>query len=77
MHPVDINAALLKLGYTHRSIASELKVSPPMVSQVVWGRSKSRRVAEHIARLLDQPIEMVFDDLAAPTPRQALFVAAA
>lgn len=77
MHPVDINAALLKLGHTHRSIASELKVSPSMVSQVVWGRSKSKRVAEHIAHLLNQPVDAVFDDLAAPTPRQALFVAAA
>lgn len=77
MHPVDINAALMKLGHSHQSIAAHLNVSQPMVSQVVWRRTKSRRVAKHIAKLLGQPVDLVFDPIDVPATRHRRLVAAA
>lgn len=51
MHPADINAALIKKGSSQSEIARALSVSPMGVSQVVHGRSKSRRIADAIAKI--------------------------
>lgn len=49
----DIKYLLGKRGYTLRSVARDLDISPTCVNHVIWGRLTSHRVAEHIERLLE------------------------
>ncbi|MBZ0253105.1 MAG: helix-turn-helix domain-containing protein [Candidatus Methylomirabilis sp.] len=52
MHPEDIKAGLRKSGTTPAALARTLKVDRSLVSRVIFGRSKSGRVARAIARKL-------------------------
>ena len=53
MHPEDIKAALRKRHTPPSQIARDLGVSDQTVSLVIRGRTKSARVAERIASVLD------------------------
>jgi lambda repressor-like predicted transcriptional regulator len=55
MHPEEIKAALRIRGITLTALASELCLSRSMVTQVVHGRARSRRVEARIADLLGKP----------------------
>jgi hypothetical protein len=48
----DIKYLLEKKGYTLTAVAHEIGVSLQCVHLVVWGQSTSRRVVNHIERLL-------------------------
>ncbi|MGH8782079.1 helix-turn-helix domain-containing protein [Paraburkholderia sp.] len=48
MHPADISAQLRKAGHSQARIARELGVSETAVHHVVYGRSKSCRIARRI-----------------------------
>ncbi len=60
MHPADIHAALLKAGHTQSMVADQLGVSRALISSVIWGKSRSSRVENHIATLLKRPLAQVF-----------------
>ncbi len=60
MHPEDIKAAIRKKGETQRSIASSLGISLMGVSHVIFGRQKSKRVAQAIAGITGLPIAQLF-----------------
>lgn len=60
MHPADIKAALQKRGSSLAKVARTLEVSPPTVTQVVYGRVTSRRIATEIARQAGLPLSRVF-----------------
>ncbi len=49
----DIKYFLEKKGYTLRSVARDLDISPTCVNHVIWGRLTSHRIVEHIERLLE------------------------
>lgn len=51
MHPADIKSAIEKAGSSQAAIARALEKSDVAVNHVIYGRSSSRAVAEHIARL--------------------------
>lgn len=51
MHPADINASLVKSGSNQSKIARSLDVTPMAICHVVYGRSKSRRIAKAISAI--------------------------
>ena len=53
MHPADIQAALKKQDYSMADVGKALSVSRYMVCNVIHGRTKSRRIANAIAKLLN------------------------
>lgn len=56
MHPEMIKA-LIRVGETTpAAIADELGVVPSAVSRVIHGSARSRRVAEHISKLVGKPL---------------------
>jgi predicted transcriptional regulator len=75
MHPADIQAALLKRGYTQARVAHELGVSTTAVSNVIWGKSTSARIERRIAQIIGATARDVFRGTA--TPRQRLLATAA
>jgi lambda repressor-like predicted transcriptional regulator len=60
MHPADIKAALQKKGSSLAKVARDLEVSPPTVTQVLYGRATSRRIATEISRQSGVPISKLF-----------------
>lgn len=62
MHYADINAALIKKGYTPTVLAGDLECSPGAITQVIRGKTASRRIATHIAKLLGRPVSQVWPD---------------
>jgi Ner family transcriptional regulator len=60
MKPVEIKVELLRKGVTLQAIANDLSVSQPHVSQVVWGKRRSVRVEEAVAKAIGKPVEKVF-----------------
>lgn len=60
MHYADINAALIKKGYTPTRLADELECSPGAVTQVIRGKTASRRIATHISKLLSRPVSQIW-----------------
>lgn len=63
MHYADIIAALKKAGQPPVRIARHMDVTPSMVSQVIRGKSTSRRVAEHISSVIGLPISTLWPGL--------------
>ncbi|GAB7082324.1 hypothetical protein JCM14635_39990 [Megalodesulfovibrio paquesii] len=47
----QVKAWMVRHNVNRGAIAAELGVTPQMVSAVIWGRSDSRRVIEHLLRL--------------------------
>ena len=62
MSPDEIKKKLGKRGLTQVMIARVVKpkVSPTQMHRVVYGRDRSPRLREAIARALNLPIEQVF-----------------
>lgn len=60
MHPADINAALHKKKSNQSVIARELKISCNAVSNVIYGRMKSRRIAKAVSSTTDIPVEKLW-----------------
>lgn len=60
MHAADIKAGLQKAGVKMREIAQELEISETTVSQVIYGRSSSYRVAKRIASHLNKSVNDIW-----------------
>ena len=62
MSPDEIKQELRKRGLTQVMIARAVKpkVSHTQMNRVVWGRDKSPRLREAIARALNLPVDVVF-----------------
>jgi lambda repressor-like predicted transcriptional regulator len=60
MHPADIQSILRKAGITQQSIANETGVSSQTVHAVLYGRVKSRRIAETIAKKAGLPLSKLW-----------------
>ena len=60
MHPADINAALIKKGYTQTKLAKELRRSQMSISHVIYGRSRSRRTATAISKITGIDIQILW-----------------
>lgn len=66
MNPHDIKALLGKQGIRQIQIAEALKVSPTMVTAVIFRKSKSRRVATAISRAVGKPKAELWPELYGP-----------
>lgn len=60
MHPEEIKAALRMKGVTLAALADEMDLSRSMVTHVIHGHSRSRRVMEHIAGIVGRPVERIW-----------------
>jgi len=56
-----LKLALLAKGYQLQMIARELEVTPTLVSSVLAGRAKSRRVEDRIASILNRGAWEIWD----------------
>ncbi len=74
MHPEEIKAALRIQGVTLAALAQELSLSRSMVTQVIHGYARSKRVEERIAQILGKPVEGIWKHK--PTLRRAKAVVA-
>ena len=64
---VDRKVLLLKAGVSQMQIAIDCGVDPTIVTHVMAGRfltsPRGRKVVEHIAQLLDMPVEHLFPEI--------------
>ena len=58
-----IKDALRRQGVTLADVAKSLNISAASVSIVLTGERRSRRVAEHVAMVLDSTVEELFPGL--------------
>lgn len=61
MHPEEIKAALRIKGITLVSLATELGLSRSMVTQVIHGYARSKRVEDRIALALGKPVAAIWN----------------
>jgi lambda repressor-like predicted transcriptional regulator len=55
MHPAEIKAALEIAGYSQADLARELEINRSLVSAVVAGHSRSKKVEDRIAEIIRRP----------------------
>ncbi len=60
MKAYEIKYHLARAGHNVRSIADELGITSPAVSQVIHGKDSSRRISEAIAKAIGMPVGQVF-----------------
>ncbi len=66
MHPIDINAALFKAGTNQSRLARTITgsggkpISSVAVSHVIYGRTKSRRIARAISKATGLPLNVLW-----------------
>ncbi len=60
MHPEEIKAALRIKGVTLTALAQEMGLSRSMVTQVIYGYARSKRVEERIAQILGKSINAIW-----------------
>lgn len=76
MNPDIINALLRSAKHPAVTVAEETNTSPAHVSNVIHQRTRSTRIAEHIARVIGEPVSViwpgVYDTPARPGPRRAV-----
>ncbi len=60
MHPADIKAEIQKSGITQADLSRDLEVSKTAVKEVIYGRTTSRRIAEHIAQKIGKSIDDIW-----------------
>lgn len=60
MHPEQIKAEIRMRGTTPAAIADSLQLSRMTVSNVIHSRSKSRRVASAISKLIKVPLDTIW-----------------
>lgn len=73
MHPEEIKAALRIKGVTLAALAEELSLSRSMVTQVIHGYARSKRVEDRIAEILCKSVETIWKHK--PSLRRAKVVA--
>lgn len=61
MHPEEIKAALRIKGITLVALATELGLSRSMVTQVIHGYARSKRVEDRIAKALGKPVSAIWN----------------
>lgn len=67
LHPEQIKAAMRMKGITPTALADELGVSNATMSQVISGRSVSKRIRDRIAEVTGYTVEAMW-----PTRRSVL-----
>lgn len=60
MHPADIKAEIEKVGATQADLSRDLEVSKTVVNEVIYGRTTSRRIAEHIAKKIGKTLDDIW-----------------
>lgn len=60
MHPEEIKAALRIKGFTLAALAQELSLSRSMVTQVIHGYARSKRVEDRIAQILSKSVDAIW-----------------
>lgn len=61
----EILAALMLKEHRLTEIARKFNVSRTMISSVIRGRSKSRRIQEEIATIIGKTVEEIWPEMAA------------
>ena len=61
MTPIAIKYALEEAGYSQNRVAEICGVSQPLVSQVIYNRTRSHRIRCRIAELIGRPVDQVWD----------------
>jgi len=56
----EIRAELIRRDIKVAHIAKDLGIARPSVSQVIHGKTATKRIQEHIAGLIGQPVAAVF-----------------
>ncbi|HEX3048676.1 MAG TPA: helix-turn-helix domain-containing protein [Bacillota bacterium] len=64
--PSEIKAALILKGITQASIAKKLGVSSSLVSMVIHGTEKSKKVRREIAGILGKSVRDIWRNSIAP-----------
>jgi lambda repressor-like predicted transcriptional regulator len=72
MHPEQIKAEIRMRGTTPAAIADSLHLSRMTVSNVIHSRSKSRRVAAAISKLIKRPMEQIWPGRYGPASKNGL-----
>lgn len=62
MEPNERRAELMRRGIQVKSIALELGIAAPSVSQVITGTKRTRYVQQAIANAIGKPVEEVFPE---------------
>lgn len=63
VHPADIQAAIKKAGYTHKTLAQRINLrdaTASMVSHVIHGRYRSRQVESLISEVTGIPLQRLW-----------------
>jgi Ner family transcriptional regulator len=60
MDRIDIQFAIRKKGYTLRNVATNVGVTPSVVTEIVSGRKRSRRVALEISSITGFPVSQLW-----------------
>jgi lambda repressor-like predicted transcriptional regulator len=60
MHPADIKAEIEKSGISQADLSRDLEVSKTVVNEVIYGRTTSRRIAEHIAKKIGKSLDDIW-----------------
>jgi plasmid maintenance system antidote protein VapI len=55
----EIKFALMQMGIRQSDLAKEIGVTPAAVHNVIHGRSRSDKIASHLARRIGVPIEEI------------------
>lgn len=58
----EINYKLRRLGWSQAKLATELKVSPGVVNNIIHGRGTSYAIAQYIAELLNVSVHELWPD---------------
>ncbi|HRQ63906.1 MAG TPA: hypothetical protein PKZ76_03430 [Xanthomonadaceae bacterium] len=64
MNPHDIKALLGKRGVRQVHLARQLRVSPSLITGVIFRRARSQRVAAAISAAVGKPLDKLFPELA-------------
>ncbi|WP_462171111.1 helix-turn-helix domain-containing protein [Pseudoalteromonas xiamenensis] len=65
----EIKQAVANKGYTLSMIAEALGLDLSSVSGVVCGHTKSKRVAEAVAKIIEKPVHEVFPEVDYSRPK--------
>lgn len=68
MHPEDIKAAMRKRGVKPSELARHLGVSSASVTSTLRGRTRSRRIADAVAKIVGLPVDTLWPGAYVPAP---------
>ncbi len=72
MHPEQIKAEIRMRGTTPAAIADDLSLTPMTVSNVIHGRTTSRKVALAISSIIHKPLGKIWPGRYEPTRQNGL-----